>query len=280
MQRLFLFLFRYRAFIIFVLLEVLCAWLIIKNNRYQSAAFFNSANKYVAEAMRATNAVEEYLALKDVNADLAQENARLNNLYTKVQQGGYEESKGYTLDSVVAGRFKYRVAKVINNSTHHFNNYLTLDKGTLDGVKPGMGVISPEGVVGKVKYCSAHFSTVTSLLHLDLQVSSQIKKDNTIGTVKWDGKNAGEIGLLYIPHHVQLTKGDTIVTSSYNTIFPEGIMIGTIKNFNLREAEAFYDIDVVLSTDFYKLTYVYVIENMLQTEQELLEQRTTAIESK
>jgi rod shape-determining protein MreC len=225
--------------------------------------------------MRASNAVYEYLALKNVNADLAQENARLNNLYTKVQQGSYEGSKGNGPDSMVAGRFRYRVAKVINNSTRNFNNYLTLDKGTLDGIKPGMGVISPAGVVGKVKYCSDHFSTVTSLLHLDLQVSSQIKKDNTIGTAKWDGKDAGEISLLYVPHHIQLTKGDTIVTSSYNTIFPEGIMIGTIKDFNLREAEAFYDIDVVLSTDFYKLTYVYVIENVLQAEQESLEQRTT-----
>lgn len=277
MQRLFLFLFRYRAFLLFVLLEVLCAWLIIKNNRYQSAAFFNSANKYVAETMRATNAVEEYLALKDVNADLAQENARLNYLYTKVQQGNYEGLKTNPPDSLVTSRFKYRVAKVINNSTRNFNNYLTLDKGTLDGIRPGMGVISPEGVVGKVKYCSDHFSTVTSLLHLDLQISSQIKRDNTIGTAKWDGKNAGEVNLLYVPHHIRLQKGDTVATSSYNTIYPEGIMIGKIKDFSLREAEAFYDIDVALSTDFYKLTYVYVIENTLKAEQDSLEQRTTTI---
>jgi rod shape-determining protein MreC len=275
MQRLFLFFYQYRAFIFFVLIELLCAWLIVKNNRYQNAAFLNSTNRYAAQMMAATNAVFEYVNLKEVNGDLAQENAKLNDLNARLlQQGGNISPKGYWLDSLVANRYRFKVAKVINNSTHRANNYLTLDKGTLDGIKPGMGVISPTGVVGKIKYCSDHFSNVVSLLHTEMQLSSQIKKSGTFGTARWVGKNAQEIDLLYIPRHVEFQKGDTVVTTSYNTIFPEGVMVGTIKDFTLRGDDAFYDINLDLSTDFYRLSYVYIVENLFQTEQDSLERRT------
>jgi rod shape-determining protein MreC len=257
-------------------LELASVWLIIKNNRYQSAAFFNSSNKYAAKAMGVSTSVFEYLNLKDVNADLAEENAKLNYMYTQLQQRTSTTPTAYKIDSAVAQRFQFKVAKVINNSTRRANNYLTLDKGTLDGVKPGMGVISPEGIVGKVKYCSDHFSNVVSLLHLDMQVSSQIKKNGTFGTAKWNGHNAREIDLLYIPRHIELKQGDTVITSSYNNIYPEGVMVGTIKSFELKGDEAFYDIDVSLSTDFYKLSYVYIVDNLLKPEQDSLEQRTAS----
>lgn len=275
MQSLFLFLYRFRAFIFFVLLEVVCAWLIVKNNRYQSAAFFNTADSYAARMLRTSNAVFEYIHLREVNEDLARENARLNGLFAQLQSRNDSiPVRGYQINPAVARRFQFRVAKVINSTTGQFNNHLTLDKGTLDGIKPDMGVISSQGVVGKVKYCSEHFSTVVSLLHQNMQVSSQIKKNSTIGTAKWDGTNPMEINLLYIPRHVELQKGDTVVTSSYNTIFPEGVMIGAIKDFSLAGDAAFYDIDLALSTDFYKLTYVYVVDNTLKAEQDSLEQRT------
>ncbi|MDO1448535.1 rod shape-determining protein MreC [Rhodocytophaga aerolata] len=275
MQRLFLFFYQYRAFIFFILIELLCAWLIVKNNRYQNAAFLNSTNRYAAQMMAATNTVIEFVNLRKVNADLAHENAKLNNLNARlVQQGDSAIPKGYWLDSLVAQRYRFKVAKVINNSTSRTNNYLTLDKGTLDGIKPGMGVVSPEGVVGKIKYCSDHFSNVVSLLHTEMQVSSQIKKNGTFGTARWIGKNAKEIDLLYIPRHVELQKGDTVVTTSYNTIFPEGVMVGTVKNFSLKGDDAFYDINLDLSIDFYRLSYVYIVENLLQTEQDSLERRT------
>lgn len=275
MQRLFLFFYQYRAFIFFVLIELLCGWLIVKNNRYQNAAFLNSTNRYAARMMAASNAVFDYVNLREVNADLALENAKLNDSNARlIQQGGNVAPKGYWLDSLVAQRYRFKVAKVINNSTRRTNNYLTLDKGTLDGIKPGMGVISPEGVVGKVKYCSDHFSNVVSLLHTEMQVSSQIKKNGTFGTARWVGRNAKEINLLYIPRHVELQKGDTVVTTSYNTIFPEGVMVGILKDFSLKGDDAFYDINLELSTDFYRLSYVYIVENLLQTEQDSLERRT------
>jgi rod shape-determining protein MreC len=277
MQRLFLFFYQFRAFIFFVLLEIASVWLIVKNNRYQSAAFFNSTNKYAAKAMSVSNAVVEFINLRKVNEDLAHENARLNYLYTQLQLRQADSiSKAHTLNPDVTGRFQFKVAKVINNSTSKFNNYLTLDKGTADGIRPRMGVISPEGVVGRVLYCSEHFSTVASILHLKMQFSIKFKKTGEIGSAKWSGYNAREIDLIDVPPHINLQKGDTIVTSSYNPFYPEGIMVGTIQDFSQRSGSSgFYEnVDVALSTDFYKLSYVYVVSNKLITEQDSLEHHT------
>jgi rod shape-determining protein MreC len=280
MQQLFVFLYKYRAFILFILLEVLCGWFIVQNNTYHSAAYFNSSNHYAARIMRFSNSARDYMNLGNVNEQLARENARLNYLYERLQQEKDAKApKGYTIDSTISKRYKYIVAKVLNASTNRFTNFLTIDKGTADGIEPGMGVIAPEGVVGKVKACSEHFSTVISVLHLDMQVSSQIKRNSNIGTAKWKGYNAEEIDLLYVPRHVEVKKGDTIVTSSYNTIFPQGVMVGTIKETQLKGSETFHEIKVGLSTNFNRLSYVYVIENSTATEQDSLEQATTSLQT-
>jgi rod shape-determining protein MreC len=271
MQGLFLFLFRIRAFILFVLLELLSAWLIVRHNAYQSAAFFTSANRYVARALGVSNSVNEYLHLRDVNSHLAEENARLNYLYTQLQQKGSGGLPGYSVDSVAAGKFQYKVAKVINNSVTMSRNYITLDKGSEDGIHQGMGVIAPEGVVGLVRFTSPHFSVITSLLHLDMQVSSQIKGSGIFGTLNWDGASPKKAKLKYISRDVKISVGDTIVTSSYNTVFPEGVMLGVVEETHLDSDDTFYDVVVGLSTEFYKLSYVYIVDNVLKSEQETLE---------
>jgi rod shape-determining protein MreC len=278
MQGLFQFIYNYRAFLLFVLLEVLCGWLIVRNNTYQGAAFFNSSNHYAAKVMQANRDVTDYLYLKEHNGQLAAENARLQALYAKLSLSKQQAPAGYTLDSALAAQFRFIAARVVNNTTRYAHNHLTIDKGSLDGIKPGMGVISPQGVIGKVKSCSDHYATLTSLLHTDTQVSAQLKKNGQIGSVKWDGGNAGEISLQYIPRHVPVQKGDTVVTSSYNSIFPQGVMLGTIKEARNQGAETFYDITLNLSVNFNRLSYVYVIENFFKTEQDSLEKATIPVQ--
>lgn len=275
MQQLFQFLYRYRAFILFVLLESLSLWLVVKHNNYQSAAFFNSSNKYAAEALSIANSVTEYVNLREVNADLANENRRLHTLLTQIQLRKDTGIAPYKADSAFAARFNFRVAKVINNSTQRFNNYLTIDKGSQDGLRKGMGVISATGAVGKIQSCSAHFSTIVSLLHSDMQVSSKIKRNNVFGTAKWPGKKSSIINLTYIPRHQSVMKGDTVVTSDYNSTFPVGIMIGKVQAIRLKQNDAYYEIDVALSTNFNNLSFVYVIENKLEEEQQVLEEKNS-----
>jgi rod shape-determining protein MreC len=281
MQQLFQFIYRYRVFFLFILLESVSFWLIVKNNSYQSAAYFNSANYYAAKALGVSNAVTGYLNLQVVNADLAAENQRLHALLTQAQlkQSVIQpppariDTSIYTPDSAIAARFTFKVAKVINNSTDRFKNYLTIDKGSLDGIRPGMGVISATGVVGKVKACSEHFSTIVSLLHTEMMISSKVKRNGVFGTAKWQGTKPDIINLSYVPRHQSVNKGDTILTSEFNSTFIPGIMVGTVVRTQLKPTDVFYEIEVALSTNFGNLAYVYVIENELLEEQQELEKK-------
>lgn len=281
MQQLFLFLYRYRAFLLFIILESVSLWLVVKNNTYQGAVYFNSANYYVAKVLSASNAVTSYLNLKEINADLAVENQRLHHELAQAQLSRpviHMAPRGldsivYKPDSAVATRFHFKVAKVINNSVERFENYLTIDKGTLDGIRPGLGVISATGVVGRVKFCSEHFSTITSLLNTDgMMVSSKLKHSNVYGSAKWKGTDPGTINFLWVSRHQSVNPGDTVITSEYNGTFTAGIMIGVVKEARLKPNDDYYDIDVTLSTNFGNLAYVYVIENKLLKEQQTLEQ--------
>lgn len=273
MQRIFWFFFTFRAFILFVLLEIFCVWLIAENNAYQGAFFFNSSTRYTAEVLRRTKSVDDYFGLKQVNGELARENARLHQLYQQalLSKSAPQSQNGYRPDSAFARRFQFVTAKVIKNSTVLPRNYITLDKGTRDGIRPGMGVISPQGVVGKVTGCSEFFSVVTSVLHLDTKVSSQIKKNNSVGMVEWNGKNSAVAQMKFVPRYVEVKAGDSVVTSNYNSVFPQGIPVGRVKQVKLSPAETAYDLEVQLATDFNRLAYVYVVNNVFKAEQDSLE---------
>jgi rod shape-determining protein MreC len=270
MERLFLFFFQYRAFFIFLTLEILCAWLIVSSNHYQSAQFFNSSNTLVANLNRFSYGVREYFSLRETNLMLSEENARLR---TQVERGLQLLPSSHTViaDTTLTKRFEFVNAKVVNNSVDRFTNFLTIDKGSNAGIAEGMAVISGSGAVGKVKATSRHYSVVTSVLNTDVMVSAMLKRTGHFGTVQWDGHDPQYVLLNYIPRHVRPEIGDSIVTSGYNAIFPPNIMIGTIEDKQLSDAALFYDLKVKLSQDFRQLTFVAVVKSNLKTEQDSLE---------
>jgi rod shape-determining protein MreC len=163
---------------------------------------------------------------------------------------------------------------VVNNTTRYYKNFITVNKGSKDGVKPGMAAISSIGVVGKVKSTSEHFSVLISLLNIDEQVSSVIKRTGHFGTIQWDGTDPRLIQLKYIPRHVQPLAGDTIATSGFNAVFPEGVLIGVIKEVRLKEEAPFYDITVALAQDFSSVAFVEIIKSNLKAERDSLELKT------
>lgn len=272
MERLFYFIYRYRAFFTFLLLELLCVWLIVENNQYQGAKFFNSSNGMVAGLNSFSQDVREYFSLRETNRLLAEENVQLRNIVERRTEALRIANPNHIADSTLNARFEYISAKVVNNSVARFTNFITINKGEDAGIVPGMAVISPNGIVGKVKTVSEHFSVVTSLLNIDVMVSAIIKRTGNFGTVQWDGLNQDEVRLKFVPPHVKPVKGDTIVTSGYNAVFPEGIMIGTIADIKLSDAALFYDLRVKLSQDFRRLSYVAIIKSNLKHEQDSLEQ--------
>ncbi len=164
-------------------------------------------------------------------------------------------------------------ARVINNSLRRVDNYLTLNAGSREGVRPGMGVLSAAGVVGRVKVVSEHFATVSSLLHSKTFISAKIKRDNTFGSIKWLGDDPTRALLDNIPRQNKLVRGDTVVTSGYNAVFPEGLMIGVIDSFTKEPDKNFWTVQVRLAVNFSNLHYVYVVDPRLKTERDTLEVR-------
>jgi rod shape-determining protein MreC len=273
MDRLLHFIYQYRAFFTFLFLELFCAWLVVENNQYQSTRFFNSSNRIAANLIRSSQGVREYFSLQEINADLAQENALLRTRLEQKQQA-LQTMVLQPLDSAIVKQFDYVSAKVINNSTQSFKNYITVNKGRLDGITPGMAAISSQGAVGKVKSVSDHYAVLISLLNTDEQLSSVIKRTGYFGAVQWGGTNPRLANLHYIPRHVDPQVGDTIVTSGFNAVFPENILVGTISSVNLSEEAPFYEIRVQLAQDFAKLAFVEIIRSHLKSEKDSLELRT------
>ncbi|MCU0469991.1 MAG: rod shape-determining protein MreC [Arcicella sp.] len=281
MYQLVQFISRQRAFILFAILEVLSLWFFYSFNNYPNAIFFNTTNLYAAKALAASNSIKEYSNLRDVNTELATENSRLNALVSKLQAQQLDKSiVNYKADSAVAARFKFVVAKVQNLTTTQFNNYITIDKGSADGLAPGMGVISSTGVVGKIKSCSEHFSVVISILHSSYSVSAKIKSNSEIGSVKWEGTNPDEVEMTEVSRYKTVKLKDTVVTSDFNYVFPPNITIGYVKKVGVKSDQTFHDIKLQLATNFHTLSYVYVINNKLLNEQKALEEKSGDVKTK
>ncbi len=193
---------------------------------------------------------------------LVNENARLKNLLPE----SYlitDKKEYFSSDSM----YRYIGAKVISNSVNHQKNYMMLNKGSKDGIAKDMGVITSEGIVGTVVDVTPQFSRVMSVLHLNNKINARIFKNNHLGTVEWSGNYYRNGTLVDIPMHVQLEPGDTIVTSGNSLIFPEGIMVGTVEQYNILPNEKFNTASIRYSVDYNSLYYVYVIINLKKNEQ-------------
>lgn len=260
MLRIFQFLYRVRAFFLFAFLEFLAMWMIVANNSPQGAAFFNSSNEVVGWALKQQADIIQFFSLVDANAALVDENARLKQELLELQVR--PDSMPLVIDSALEATFELKGARVVANSLRFSQNYLNLDKGSKDGIKPGMGVFNSQGIVGRVKSVSENYAVAFSVLNTNLLISAKIKSSDVFGSVRWDGSNTAEVQLLYVPRHVKASKGDTVISSGFNAVFPEGILIGKISKVEVNKADPNYlALTVKLSTDFSKLNYVYLVEN-------------------
>jgi rod shape-determining protein MreC len=273
MRSLFLLLLRYNFTLLFLFLLTISFYLIILNNNFQQVAFFNSTNRIAATVLEAVNYVKEYINLKENNSSLARENA---NLKTLMPDSFYEMNALQTVvdDTLRKQQYTYITARVVNNSINRRNNYLTLDKGSLHGVEKDMGVISSSGVVGIVKDVSTHYSTVMSVLHKNTKISARFKNNHYFGSVVWDGTDGREATLLDIAKHVKFNVGDTLVTTVYSSIFPEGVIVGVVNGSDIKQGDNFYRIKLTLSANFANLSHVYIVDNLLKKEQLDLEAMT------
>jgi rod shape-determining protein MreC len=181
-------------------------------------------------------------------------------------------------DTLYKEQYSYLSAKVVNSSVNKRRNYLTLNVGSEQGITRDMAVMSSIGIVGIVTDVSENFSSVMSVLHKDIRVNCQLKRDRSYGPLVWDGKDYRYCLLTDIPTHARIKTGDTIITSELSGIFPEGIVVGTIDSYERRQNEDFYTVKVKLSADLKKVNHVYIIKNIFKTERDVLE-KTAQIQS-
>lgn len=273
MRNLLLFLWRHFNLILFILMQIFSIILMVNNNSFQRSSAISSANRVAGSFYAMVNTVEGYFNLRETNMLLAEENARLHSI-SPAAYAKYINQKVTVMDTVYKQQYEYVFANVVNNSVGRRNNYLTLDKGSLHGIKPEMAVITASGIVGITKDVSPHFSSVLSVLNKEARISAKIRKNDFFGSLYWEGNNYAYGTLTDIPTHAGIRKGDTIVTNAYSRIFPNNIMIGFIESFSVKPGDNFYSIKVRFSTDFKNISQVYVIKNLLKEEQKSLEERS------
>jgi rod shape-determining protein MreC len=269
MRNLLNFLARYNNLIIFLILEGLSFYLLTTGNTYHNTQIVKGIRGLTRGIDERISNAGNYFHLRDINQELAYENTTLqNNL-------GILKNKENLLfipvsDTVYRQQYQFTSAEVIDNSVTRQKNYFTLNKGSKQGVAVDMAVTSAAGVAGVVVGCSRNYSIAMSLLNLDFKVSARLRSNGYFGSLSWDGKEYNYAVLSEIPQHVTFGIGDTVETTGYSAIFPEGIMIGTVSGFEKSEGD-FYKIKVLLKTDFKKLHFVSVIGNMNKKEQLELE---------
>lgn len=252
-------------------------FILFQYNTYHQSVYLDKSSEITGRIQQRYSSVEQYFHLREENEILRKKlNELQNNLSQNFQSPDTAllvKTEKVSVDSVTKERkYLYREASVINNSISQPNNYLTLHRGSLQGVTPGMVVIGPDGVVGTVLDVSENFAYVMSLLHKQSRVSARLKKTGESGRVEWDGVDPKIVQLKDIPKSSKLQKGDTVETSLFSD-FPPGIPVGVIEKFVPDKSSTFYSIQLRLFTDFSKVHHVFVVENLQRDEQMELEKR-------
>lgn len=276
MRNLFLFITKYFAVILFILLEIWSGWLIVNESDYHNSAFNNTALTLRGSVEEWYSDMRLYFRLRRVNDSLASENARLRALLPDAYMIQSDSAK-IVLDSLQHPAFKFMMARVVGNTFTNQNNYLIINKGKDFGIKSGWGVVVNNGIVGVVKDVSDHYSTVLSVLHNKTKVSVRVNKSNFV-SLTWKGMNASYAEIDDIAKHVPLKKGDTVFTSSETWFYPPGYMVGRVEKFELNEGSNFYNVKVKLSTDFANMNYVYVVNPLMRAEVDSLKAKTKSDE--
>jgi rod shape-determining protein MreC len=266
MQQIINFILRNKTTLLYLLLLFLGMVMSIQSHTFHKSRFLNSANYLSGSIYGIQSDITSYFGLREENNKLLEENTKLKNLLFNTED--------QSVFKVPLDTFPFEVipARIIKNSYALRNNYITIDKGTSDGVKQDMGVITSFGVLGIVEHTTKRFASVQSLLNTRSNINAKIKNTNNFGSLKWNTERYDVVQLEDIPRIIPLNIGDTIVTGAMSSIFPENIPIGTINKIDLMSSESFYKIDVSLFNDMTNLRNVYIISNKNSEEIRILEE--------
>ena len=259
--------------LVFIFLQVIAFYIIFNYNYFQQSAIYRAGSNVTGTISQKKASVTDYLSLADANTQLATENARLLN---ENKDSYVIVDKQFSLinDTLYKVKYRYSPAKVINSTYSKIANFITIDKGSANGLKENMGVINDLGLVGVVTSISKNFAIVLPIIHPKSIFSVMVKDKHYYGLLKWDGKDFQIAKMNDVSNHAVLAVGDTIITRE-TSIFPEGIPVGKIEAFETIKGSNFLNISVELFVDYAKVYQVYCIENLMAEEQIALEKETT-----
>ena len=284
MRNLLEFLAKYNHWFVFLILEVVSMVLLFQYNSYQGSAWFSSANAVTGKLYEWDANVETFFSLTKVNQELTQRNAYLEQEVQKLSDSLVSVTKDssiYHRDQFALLR-NYRLipAKVVANSIDKPGNLMTIDKGSADGIRKDMGVISGTGVVGIVYLVAEHYAIVIPVLNTKLNISCMIQNRGYFGYLRWKGGVSDLAYLEEVPRHAHFKLGDYVVTSGYSAVFPPGVRVGRILHvFNSADGLS-YRVQLRLSTDFARLRDVCVIDDTAMKERlEIMRAAQDSIES-
>ena len=276
MQTILNFLIKHNHWFLFTLLEGISFVLIISFNNYQNAVVFTSANNIAGDIYSTLTDVDSYfrlksdnITLKEYNRTLLEELEQTRNELQTLKENSLLATHPFTQNR--NNGFFYKSATVVNNSLNKVENYITIDKGTNDGVDSEMGVFNDKGVVGIVYQSSANYSIVIPLLNSKSKINCQVKGSNSFCALQWDGNDTRHSYLVDLPQYAVFSKGDTVTTSGFSSIFPAELPVGRICNIEDSEDGLFYRAKVELFVDFSAINDVFIVGNNGKDEQSQLE---------
>lgn len=272
---------KHSAWFIFAIYVILSLVLLFRDNPYQQSVYLTSANSVSAALYKAFNGVTSYFHLRDINESLQERNAALEMELIELR-GQLNDMALLAPDSLhqpALVQYTFVMAHVISNSIAQPNNYITIDRGHLDGVSPEMGVIDQNGVVGIVNVVGPHAARVISLLNPHMRLSCKLRGSGFYGSLVWDGKSPQHAVLEELPKHLTWHKGDTIVTSGYSAVFPEGVIVGTIEGLARGMSDSFVSLRIKLTTNFSQLSNVRVITNSMKEQIDALRRAEQGIDT-
>ncbi|WP_185882942.1 rod shape-determining protein MreC [Blattabacterium cuenoti] len=265
MREFFIIILKFRFFIFFFILETIALVISFSNSKLIQNVYYGSSHYIIGNIYENIYKIQDFLLLKIENQKLIEENTRLHNenILSKIDT----ISKDFKKEDVnYLQEYVFTPVKIINNSIHEKENYLTINKGSINGVYPDMGIIFPNGIGGIIIKTTKHFSTAISILNSKIKVNARLKKNKYFGILSWDGIDYKHVILYDIPKYCLIHKGDLVETDGKSSTFPEGIPIGTVDSYKFDEENSSYVIKVRLFSNFYTVGNAYVVKNLLKKE--------------
>jgi len=274
MQQIISFLYKNKFLLLFLLLETIAIFFTIQNHSYHKSKFINSANFVSGGIYNRMNNLKEFYLLKKENLRLSEENVQLKNLLNQHKKT-IPQIEIKIIDTINFNqKYNYTSAKVINNNFRKNNNYLTINKGSLNNIKTDLGVINNLGIIGITKSVSKKYATLLSILNVNSRINVKLLNSNHFGSLSWDNKNYNTVQLIDLPIQAAIHIGDTIITGGRSSIFPEGIPVGKITDFKTKNNNYEY-INITLFNDMSSIGFVEVIHNFDKIEIKNLEEKTS-----